>query len=93
MKTGVSRKRTRIAILILAVVFVIILIGILAKQSTVLMIGAIALLADYVLLLSTTRCPNCGEYFFGLYWSKNKDAGICKKCGQHIQFDDQIEEP
>lgn len=93
MKTGVSRKKTRIAIALLAVVAVIILVGILVKQSTVLMIGAIALLADYVLLLSTTRCPNCGEYFFGLYWSKKRDVGLCKKCGEHIQFDDQMEEP
>lgn len=92
MKTGVSRKKARIAILILALVVILILAGVIAKKAVILMIGAIVLLADYVLILSTTRCPNCGEYFYGLHWSSKKDAGVCKKCGEPLLYDDQIDE-
>lgn len=89
-KRGVSRVRNRLAIGMIIAFLVFYLYGSMMKSSVLMCISIAPFVIGFVLLITTNRCPHCGEYFRGAYWSK--DAGFCCKCGKKIYFDDEIEE-
>lgn len=86
-KPRVSRTRTRVAIVLLGV-FAALMLASGISGSPVPMYAAFAVFAaTAILILYTSRCPNCGATFRGLRWKKS--AGFCVQCGQRIRFDDE----
>ena len=89
MKRYVSRKKNRAAAVLFWSFLGLFLIG-KGTASLPLMLAAWPLLAAGVALMFTAnRCPYCGAYFRGVYWSK-PSAGYCAKCGKLIEFDDCV---
>lgn len=87
MKKYPSRNKNRIALILLYSFAVLMIIGFLCS-STILMLAALVLFVPFTIIyFSINRCPHCGEFFRGLYWSK-PNAGHCVKCGKMIVFDD-----
>ena len=87
MKKYVSRKKTRAALILLYSVAALLIVGFLFSNRPLMLIAMILLIPFAILNLSTNRCPHCGAFFRGLYWSK-PTAGHCTKCGEVIKFDD-----
>ena len=86
-KPRVSRTRTRIAVILLAVFAALMLASGISGSPVPLYAAFAVLAAATVLILCTSRCPNCGASFRGLRWKKS--AGFCEQCGQRIRFDDE----
>lgn len=91
MKKYVSRKRTRIAIILLVLFTISAFFICITRSSIMFLISMIFFVPAAVLMIRTNRCPYCGEEFRGLYWDKS-NAGYCRKCGQLIEFDDRDKE-
>ena len=87
MKKHISRAKNRLALVLLYSFLVILLIGYILSNRVIMLISVPLFIASVILMFSTNRCPYCGEYFRGLYWSK-PTAGHCVKCGKVIVFDD-----
>lgn len=87
---GVSRKRNRLCMILLWAVIILLLIGYFIKSPAMMYCSIGILILASVLMLTTNRCPNCGEHFRGIFWSK--EAGFCSKCGKKIYFDDEVKE-
>ncbi len=94
MKKRISRKKTRLCIVLLAAFAVVFLVGAfiistaLGLGIALMIVSAVLLIGNFILLLSTNRCPHCGAVFRGLRWSK-PTAGYCSSCGKRMEFDDQ----
>lgn len=86
-KPRVSRTRTRIAVILLAVFAALMLASGISGNPVPLYAAFAVLAAATVLILYTSRCPNCGATFRGLRWSRS--AGFCAQCGKRIRFDDE----
>ena len=86
---GVSRKRNRLCMVLIWVFLIVLLIGYFIKSPALMYCSIGVWLFTVGLLITTNRCPNCGEVFRGIYWSK--EAGFCRKCGERIYFDDEVE--
>lgn len=87
-KTAVSRTRNKIVLVTFIVTAVLFLLSAILQKTALLELSILLFLAIAVLLLCTNRCPQCGRYFRGVYWSKM--AGSCEKCGARIFFDDEL---
>ena len=87
MKKYVSRAKNRVAMVLLYSFLFLVLVGFMLSNRVVMLISLPVLIAGVILMFSANRCPHCGEYFRGLYWSK-ANAGHCNKCGNIIEFDD-----
>ena len=83
----VSRTKNRIAAILMAGFTVFLLFGYISQLGVLMLFSILLLIASIIIMLSANRCPYCGEYFRGLYWSK-ANAGYCRKCGKIIEFDD-----
>ena len=88
MKRSVSRVKNRVALILLYSFLFLIIAGYILSNRVMMLISLLLLIAGVILMLSANRCPHCGEYFRGLYWSK-PNAGHCVKCGKIIEFDDR----
>lgn len=89
-KRGVSRVRNRLVIGLIIVFLILFLSGAMIQSSLLMSVSLAPFVIASILLITTNRCPNCGEGFRGVYWSK--EAGFCSKCGKKIYFDDEIKE-
>lgn len=87
MKKYVSRAKNRLALILLYSFLFLFVIGYLLPNGIVMLVSLLFLIAGVILMFTTNRCPHCGAYFRGLYWSK-ANAGHCIKCGEIIAFDD-----
>ena len=87
MKKYISRAKNRLAQVLLYSFLFLMLVGYISSNRVIMFISLPSFLAGVILMFSTNRCPYCGEYFRGLYWSK-PNAGHCVKCGKLIEFDD-----
>ena len=87
MKKYISRAKNRLAQVLLYSFLFLMLVGYISSNRVIMLISLPSFLAGVMLMFSTNRCPYCGEYFRGLYWSK-PNAGYCVKCGKLIEFDD-----
>ena len=87
MKKFVSRAKNRISLVLLYSFLFLMLVGYLLSNRVIMLISVPLLIAGVILMFSANRCPYCGKYFRGLYWSK-PNAGHCVKCGKVIEFDD-----
>lgn len=87
MKKCVSRARNRLALILLFSFAFLLLVGFLLTNEVLMFVSVPLYIASVILMLSTNRCPHCGEYFRGLYWKK-ANAGYCRGCGELIEFDD-----
>lgn len=87
-----SRKRARIAIVLLWIGIPVLIVGLLLKNlwlcggGMILLVGAVA--------APNHLCPYCGQFLetrrfdFGIHWSK-PDEGYCRHCGSLLKYDDQ----
>lgn len=89
-KRAVSRVRNRLVFCLIIVFLILFLFGFMMRSSVLMSISLAPFVIASILLITTNRCPNCGEGFRGVYWSK--EAGFCRKCGEKIYFDDEIKE-
>ena len=87
MKKYPSRKKNRIALVLLYSCMVLMIIGYLCSSVPLMLAAWVLFIPFAILCLSINRCPHCGEFFRGLYWSR-PNAGHCVKCGELIEFDD-----
>ena len=87
MKKYVSRAKNKLALVLLYAFLVLMLVGYILSNLVIMLISVPFFIAGIILMFSTNRCPHCGEFFRGLYWSK-PNAGHCIKCGKIIAFDD-----
>lgn len=87
MKKYISRTKNRVALVLLLSFILLLLVGRLLSNGIIMLISLAPLIVGFILMLSANRCPYCGEFFRGLYWSK-PNAGHCRKCGKIIEFDD-----
>ena len=87
MKNYISRTKNRVALVLQLSFVLILLVGRLLSNEIIMLISLAPFIAGVILMLSANRCPCCGEFFRGLYWSK-PNAGYCRKCGELIKFDD-----
>ncbi len=85
---AVSRKRNRLAVVLLAGFVVLVFGGAFLEISAIMAAGLICAVCGFILMFTTNRCPYCRKYFSGLYWSES--AGYCSKCGGKIFFDDEV---
>ena len=87
MKTTLSRKRTRICI-VLTAAFIVVMVSASLLQSRALWWAGILLGLSWGFLLDqTSRCPHCHTFFRGLFWSR-PHAGYCRNCGKLMEYDD-----
>lgn len=91
MKKYVSRAKNRAALVLLYSFLALVLIGYLASSRVLIFLSLPLFIVGVILMFSANRCPHCGEYFRGLYWSK-PTAGHCVKCGKIIEFDDHADQ-
>ena len=89
MKKYISRTNNRVALVLLLSFVFLLLVGCLLSNGIIMLSSLALLISGFILMLSANRCPYCGEYFRGLYWSKS-NAGHCRKCGKIIEFDDNV---
>ena len=87
MKKYVSRTKNRMALVLLYSFLAIILVGYFLSNRVIMLISIPLFIAGVILMFSANRCPYCGKFFRGLYWTK-PNAGHCVKCGKIIEFDD-----
>ena len=87
MKKYPSRLKNRVALILLGIIAFLMIIGCLCFSRAMMLAAMVLLIPFSVLYLSMNRCPHCGEFFRGLYWSL-PNAGHCVKCGEIITFDD-----
>lgn len=87
MKKRVSRVKNRLAIILQFPFICFFFVGFGLRSQVLMCVSLLPFIASVILMLSTNRCPHCGEYFRGLYWSKS-NAGYCRECGELIEFDD-----
>ena len=87
MKKYVSRRKNRVTLILVFSFTFLLLVGYVLSNRVIMLISVPLFIASVILMFSTNRCPYCGEYFRGLYWSK-PNAGYCSKCGKLIEFDD-----
>ena len=87
MKKFVSRAKNRLVLILLLSFVFLLLIGYILPNGIIMLLSLPLFIASVILMFSTNRCPHCGEFFRGLYWSKS-NAGHCRKCGKIIEFDD-----
>ena len=83
----VSRKKNRVAIVMYGVFLFAVILGGLVASIPIMLFGFLPLAVGTFLYLTGNKCPHCGHFFRGLYWSK-PDAGHCNKCGKVIAFDE-----
>lgn len=83
----ISRKKNRLALLSMVLFVAFLLIGRLLYNGILTALSTLFMVLMLVLLFTANRCPACGEYFRGIFWSK-PTAGYCRKCGKLIEFDD-----
>jgi hypothetical protein len=87
-----SRKRARIAIVLLRIVIPLFCFAVLA-DITWLIFTSFGLLF-VALAIPNHLCPYCGQFLgpryfdFGIHWSK-PDEGYCRHCGSLLKYDDQ----
>lgn len=86
---GINRKRSRIAIISMALFVVFIIFGRISWNAYLMIASILFLIVWLILFLTTNRCPYCGEHFRGFHWSK-PSAGYCRKCGKLMEYDDNI---
>ena len=85
MRSHLSRTGVRLAAFFHYIAVPCTLLGLITAPQ--LLLAAIVLLGiATVLQLWYQRCPHCGTFFRGTFWSE-KDAGYCRKCGQRMTFD------
>ena len=87
MKKFVSRAKNRVALVLLCSFLFLMVVGYILSSRVMILISVPLFIAGVILMFFTNRCPHCGEFFRGLYWSKS-NAGHCRKCGKIIEFDD-----
>ena len=87
MKKYISRAKNRLALVLLYSFLFLMLAGCITSNLVIMLVSVPVLIAGIIFMFSTNRCPHCGAYFRGLYWSK-PNAGHCVKCGKVIEFDD-----
>ena len=87
MKKYISRAKNRLALVLLYFFLFLMLVGYVLSNPVIMLISVPLFIASVILMFSTNRCPYCGAFFRGLYWSKS-NAGHCIKCGKIIEFDD-----
>ena len=86
-KPRVSRTRTRIAIVLIGVFAALMLASGISGSPVPMYIAFAVFAAAAILIMYTSRCPNCGATFRYLHWKK--PAGFCEQCGKRIRFDDE----
>ena len=91
MKKRVSRRKNRVALLLLVAFAFVVVTGYLCASGPVMLASLPLLLAGAAVMLTVNRCPNCGEHFRGLYWAR-ENAGYCSRCGELIEFDGEDRE-
>lgn len=82
----ISRKKTRISLTFILVGMIFIILGSLSTSMRLYTIGVVSIVVGIIIFFTVNKCPYCGKYFRGMYWSK-KDAGYCKKCGKKLEYD------
>ena len=82
----INRNRNRLAMLSTVAFVILYLVGYAADNGLLMIASLVFLAASCILLLITNRCPHCGRYFSGIYWSR-PNAGYCSRCGQLMEFD------
>ena len=87
MKKYISRAKNRLALVLLYSFLFLMIVGYVLSNPVIMLISVLFFIASIILMFSTNRCPHCGAFFRGLYWSKS-NAGHCIKCGKIIEFDD-----
>ena len=87
MKKYISRAKNRVALVLLYSFLFLLLVGYILSNRVIMLISVPLFIAGVILMFCTNRCPYCGAYFRGLYWSK-PNAGYCRKCGEIMEFDD-----
>lgn len=86
MKRKLSRTGVRLAAFFHYIGVPCTLLGLITAPQ--LLLAAIVLLGiATVLQLWYQRCPHCGTFFRGTFWSE-KDAGYCRSCGERLTFED-----
>lgn len=88
MKKYISRTRHRLTFTLLIAFCVLLLIGNILENGVLRMVSIFLFIVAVILLFATNRCPHCGDFFRGLYWSR-ANAGYCRKCGELMEFDDR----
>ncbi|HJA36634.1 MAG TPA: hypothetical protein H9666_09095 [Firmicutes bacterium] len=86
---GISRLKNRIASILYALCLALCFFGVMFQSKLLIASIIPTSIIATLLLITTNRCPNCNEYFRGAYWSKS--AGFCRKCGEKLYFDDEID--
>ena len=86
MQKYVSRTKNRVAVVLMASFVLILFAGSFLSNQIIMLSSLAFLIASVILMFSTNRCPHCGAFFRGLYWSKS-NAGHCINCGEIIEFD------
>ena len=87
MKKYVSRAKNRVATILLFSFACLMFAGFGSSNEILMYASVPPFIACVILMFSTNRCPYCGAFFRGLYWSK-PNAGYCAECGELIEFDD-----
>ena len=83
----VSRKKNRLAIVMYGVFLFAMILGSLAASIPIMLFAVLPFAVGTFLYLTGNKCPQCGHWFRGLYWSK-PNAGYCNKCGKIIEIDE-----
>ena len=79
-----SIRRNRIALVLISIGTLIFVMG---MSSLIAMgVGAVLLIAGFVLALRENRCPYCGESFRGIHWNADHPFHF-NRCGKRIEFD------
>ena len=87
-----SRKRARIAIVLLWIGIPISFLGAFTKNLWLLWLGMAVLVA--AVATPNHLCPHCGKFLETgrweniIHWSK-PDEGYCRHCGSLLKYDDQ----
>jgi hypothetical protein len=86
MGNHVHRTGCRLAVLSLAGCYLCLFLTLIGNTPSLILAAVALVILSAGLQFYFQRCPDCGHFFRGLYWSQ-EDAGYCRKCGRHITFD------
>lgn len=95
MKGRISRKKARVAIVLMVAACALVLLGVIADFKPCMLVGVILLLIALCLL--PWKCPNCGKRCkLTPQWSEYGSTR-CVHCGIRVAYDDEpdeaVEEP
>jgi len=87
MKRRISRWQNRVSLIFVLAFGAFFIMGRIFKDERFMIVALIMFIVGFCFMVSSNRCPNCGRFFMGHYWSE-PDAGPCKRCGELLEFDD-----